>query len=43
MFYRCMLSVAIAAAGISVVFQSVPALVVSFVAGLFALYQKGIE
>jgi hypothetical protein len=43
MFYRAMLSIAVAAAGIAVVFQSVPALVVSLITGLFALYQKGIE
>ena len=43
MFYRGMLSVAVAAAGVALVFQSVPALVVSLIVGLFALYQKGIE
>ncbi len=43
MFYRAMLSVSLAAAGVAVIFQSVPALVVSLIVGLFALYQKGIE
>lgn len=43
MLYRALLFVATAAAGVAVVFKSVPALVVALIVGLFALYQKGIE
>lgn len=43
MLYRGLLFVAAAAAGVAVVFKSVPALVVALIVGLFALYQKGIE